>query len=123
MRAEPVALDRQRAQVEVAALLVQLGPPVDVHALAVGELEPQRVELAAPHLDGEAGAVLGVLEREEHRRPALLPAQLGHLALDPDRRQPLEPRADALVEGADREDLAAVDLGRLDLHAAMLARG
>ena len=30
----------------------------------------------------------GILEREEHRRPALLPAQLGHLALDPERRQP-----------------------------------
>ena len=37
VRAEAVALDRERAQVEVAALLVQLGPAVDVHALAVGE--------------------------------------------------------------------------------------
>ena len=53
----------------------------------------QRVELAARHLHREARAVLRVLEREEHRRPALLPAQLGHLALDPERRQPLEPRS------------------------------
>ena len=110
VRAEPVALDRERAQVEVAALLVQLRPTVDVHALAVAEAEPQPVELPARHLHREARAVLGILEREEHGRPALLSAQLGHLALDPDGRQPLEPRGDALVERADREDLAAVDL-------------
>ena len=114
--AEPEALDRERAQVEVAALLVELRPAVDVHALAVGEVEPQRVELAARHLDRQAGAALRVLEREEDGRPALLPAQLGHLALDPDGRQPLEPRGDPLVERAHGEDLAPVDLGRLDLH-------
>ena len=38
-----------------------------------------------------ARAVLGVLEGEEHRRPALLAPQLGDLALDPERRQPPEP--------------------------------
>ena len=85
--AEPVALDREHAQVEVAALLVELRAPVDVDALAVHELEPQPVELPARHLCGEARAALGILEREEHRRPALLAPQLGHLALDPDRRQ------------------------------------
>ena len=57
MGAEPETLDRQRAQMEVAALLVELGPAVDVHALSVYELEPQRVELAARHLHRETGAV------------------------------------------------------------------
>ena len=118
VRAEPEALDRERAQVEVAALLVQLRPPEDVDALAVGEVEPQPVELPARHLHREARAVLGILEREEHGRPPFLPAQLGDLALDPQRRQPLQPARDALVERAHREDLAPFDLGGLDLHAA-----
>ena len=42
VRAEPVALDRERPEVEVAPLLVQLRTAVDVHALAVREPEPQR---------------------------------------------------------------------------------
>ena len=49
VRAEAEALDRERAQAEVAALLEQLGPAEDVHALAVVEVEPQRVELPARH--------------------------------------------------------------------------
>ena len=120
VRAEPVALDRQRAQVEVAALLVQLGPAEDVHALAVGQVEPEPVELPARHLHREARAVLGILEREEDRRPPVLPPQLGDLALDPERRQPLQPARDAAVEGADGVDLPSLDLGRLDLHRASI---
>ena len=42
VRADAEALDRERAQAEVAALLEELGPAEDVHALAVGEVEPQR---------------------------------------------------------------------------------
>ena len=56
--AEPEALERERAQAEVAARLEQLRPPVGVHAVAVDEIESQRVELAARHRDAEAGAVL-----------------------------------------------------------------
>ena len=40
---------REHAQPEVAAGLVQLGPSVGMHAVAVGEIELQRVELAAGH--------------------------------------------------------------------------
>src|SRR5581483_3006860 len=49
VRAEAVALDRERAEMEVAALLVELRAAVDVHALAVSEPEPQAVELPARH--------------------------------------------------------------------------
>ena len=114
--AEADALDRQRAQAKLAALLVELRAAEDLHALAVGEVELQRVEQAALHLHADARAALGILEREEHRLPALLPPQLGDLAVDPDRRQAAEPRADALVERADGVDLAPVDLRRFDLH-------
>ena len=37
---EPEALDRKRAQAEVASRLEQLGPAEHVHALAVHEREP-----------------------------------------------------------------------------------
>ncbi len=65
--------------------------------------------------------VFGILEREEDVRPGLVAAELGDLALDPDRRQPAEVHRDAAVERGDGEDLAvAVDDG-LDLgHAARL---
>ena len=123
MRAEPVPLDRQRPEVEVAALLVQLRTTVDVNSLAVLEAEPQAVEEPALHLHREARTVLRVLQREVDGRPLLLAAQLGDLALDPQGRQPLEPRGDPLVERADREDLAAVDERALDLHdGPMLVR-
>ena len=56
--AEPEALDRERPQAEVAPLLPELGPPVDVHALAVPEVEPEPVELPARHRTREAGAAL-----------------------------------------------------------------
>ena len=68
--AEPEALDRERAEAEVAARLEELRPPVDVDALAVDEVEPQRVELAARHRDAEAGAVAGILQREEDALPS-----------------------------------------------------
>ena len=120
MVAEAEALDREGPQAEVARGLEQLGPPEDVDALAVREVEPQRVELAAGHRHAEAGAVGRVLQREEDALPALLAAELGHLALDPDRRQAREPVADAAVEGRHREDLPVAVLDRLDLHARML---
>ena len=119
--AEPETLDRQGAQAEVAALGEELRAPVDVHPLAVGELEPERVELPALHRHPDAGAVGGILERQEDARPALVAAQLGHLALDPDRRQPPEPLRDAPVERGDRVDGAVVVGKRLDLaHGASL---
>ena len=114
--AEPEALDRQRSQSQLAALLVQLRAAEDVHALAVGEREVECVEAGPLHLHRETRTVVGVLEREEHRGPALLPAQLRHLALDPDGRQAAQPRRDAFRERTDGVDLAPVDLGRLDLH-------
>ena len=48
----------------------------------------------------------------------VLPAELGHLALDPDGRQPLQPGGDALVEPGDGVDLAIAVDERLDLHQA-----
>jgi hypothetical protein len=94
-----------------------------VHAVAVGELQPQRVELPTRHRDAEARAVLRVLEREEDARPAVRAPQLRDLALDPDRRQALQPGGDAAVEGADGEDLAVAVLDRLDLHEARIRLG
>src|SRR5262249_50716265 len=91
-------------------------PTEDMHPLAVAEIEPQPVELPARHLHRETRAVLRVLQREEDRRPALLPPQLGDLALDPQRRQPLQPARYALVDRANREDLPPLDLGELDFH-------
>ena len=118
MRAEAEALDREHLQPELPALLVQLGSPEHMDSLSVGELETQSVELPPRHLGREAGPVLGILEREEDRRPAVLPAQLRDLALDPQRRQALQPRGHARVEGAHGVDLAPFDLRRLDLHQA-----
>ena len=46
---EPEALDRERAQAEVAPRLEQLRTSVHVDALAVRQIEPERVELAARH--------------------------------------------------------------------------
>ena len=95
MVAEAEALDRERAQAEVAARLEELGPAEDVHALAVPQVEPERVEARRAHRHREARAVVRVLEREEDALPRLLAPQLGDLALDPDRRQPREPAGDA----------------------------
>ena len=122
MVAEPEALDRQRAQAEVAALLEELRAAVDVHALAVGEVEPQCIEAAARHGHAEAGAVAGILQREEDALPAFVPAQLGHFALDPDRRQAAEPVRDAVVERRDGVDLPFSVVERLDLHGLSVLR-
>jgi hypothetical protein len=114
--AEPEALDRERSEAEVGAGLEELGTAVDVDALAVGQLEAQGVELSAGHRDGEAGAVLRILEREEDALPALLSAQFCDLAFDPDRGQAREPRSDSAVERGDAVDAAVAVLDRLNLH-------
>jgi hypothetical protein len=120
--AEP--LDRQRAQAEVAALLEQLGARVDVDALAVGEVEAEAVELPARHRHRDARAVGRVLQREEDARPALVALQLGHLAFDPDGREPAEPPRDAAVERRDGVHGAVRVRQRLDLaHAASVLGG
>src|SRR6185312_13586300 len=102
----------------LAARLEEARPPVDVDALPVDEVEPERVELTARHLHGEAGAAFRILEREEDGGPRRLPAQLGDLALDPDRGEPLQPGRDALVERRDGVDLAVAVLDSLDLAHA-----
>ena len=48
MRAEAEPLDRERAEPEVALGLEEIGAPVDVDALAVRQVEAQRVEAPAP---------------------------------------------------------------------------
>ena len=57
MVAEAEAFDREGAEAELAASLEELRPAVHVDALAVDEVEAQRVELPARHLDAETGAV------------------------------------------------------------------
>src|SRR2546429_6624938 len=116
MVAETPALDRERAQAKVAAGLVQVRPPEDVHAVAVGEVEPQRVESRAQDRHTETSPVGRVLQGEEHALPARVAPQLGDLALHPDARQPREPVRHPTVEGRDGVDLAVSVLDRLDLH-------
>src|SRR5205085_4405809 len=84
----------------------------------VGEVEPERLEAAARHRHRQARAVGWVLEREEHALPAGMAPELGHLALDPERRQPREPVGHAAVERRHGVDLAVAVLDRRDLHAA-----
>ena len=115
--AEPEALDREGAQPEVAASLEKLRAAEDVDALAVRKVEPKRVELAAGHGHAQASTVRRVLERQEDALPAVLAAQLGHLALDPDGGQSCEPVADAAIERGHREHPAVAVLDRFDLHA------
>ena len=91
MCAEAEALDCQCAQPQLASLFVELRAAEHVDALTVNETEIERVEPCPLHLHGEARAVVGILEREEDRRPALLAAELRHLTLHPDGRQPAEP--------------------------------
>src|SRR4051794_36413015 len=98
MRTDPEALDRQSAQAKLPARLVELRSPEDVHALSVRKVESQRVEAATRHRSRKAGAALRILEREEHRCPAFVAAQLGDLALDPDGGQAGDPLCDPLVE-------------------------
>ncbi len=81
-------LDREGPEAKVASCFEELRPPVGVHPLTIGEVEPQRVELAPRHRDGEACPVARILEREEHAGPTLLPPELRDLSLDPDGREP-----------------------------------
>ena len=116
MRADAEALDRERPQTEISALLEQLGAPVHVHALAVCEVEPQPVELAARHRHTDRRAVRRVLQREEDARPASVAAKLRDFAFHPDGGQPAEPLRDAAVERGDGIDRAVVVRKRLDLR-------
>ena len=61
MVADAEALDRERAQLELALRLEDLGPAVDVHALALGQVEPERVELAARDRDRRQAPSAGSL--------------------------------------------------------------
>ena len=61
---------------------------------------------------------LGVLEREEDALPALLAAQFGDLALDPDAGQAGEEVGDAAVERGDGVDLPLPVLAGSTLHAS-----
>jgi hypothetical protein len=118
--AEADRLDRERAQAERPAGREELGPPVDVDGRAVGQVEPERVEGAARHRRRERRASRGVLQREEDALPARVPLELGHLALDPDGRQPPQPARDALVEGGHGVDLPVAVQRRLGRHPANL---
>jgi hypothetical protein len=113
---EPEPLQRERAQTKLALRGEQFGAAEHVDALAVGEVELERVERPPRDRGRQARAVLRVLEREEDAAPALVSAQLGHLALDPERRQPREPVGDAAVEAGDGIDLAVAVEQWLDLH-------
>src|SRR5580765_8733329 len=115
MVSESESLDRERPHAEVAAGLEELGASEDVDSLAVGQVEPERVETAAPDRHAETRTVARVLQREEDRLPARIPAQLRDFALDPHRGQPLEPLGHTAVEGAHRVDLPFPILDRLDL--------
>ena len=77
---EPERLERQRAELEDAARLIELRAAEDVHLVAVGDREPERVEGRPRHRDGQARSVLEVLEGEEDALPAVLAAELGDLA-------------------------------------------
>ena len=81
------ALERERAQLELALRGEELGPPVHVRALSFLEVEPQRIELAARDRARQARAVRRILEREEDVRPAGVAPKFRDLALDPHGRQ------------------------------------
>ncbi len=121
-RAEPERLERERAQLKDAARLVELRPAVDVHLVPVRDLQPKGVERHPGHGRRQARPVLQVLEREEHALPAVLAAQLGDLALDPERGQARKPGADTAVERGDGVDLPVAVERRLDLHEPTVAQ-
>ena len=116
MRTEPEALERECAQPELAFRGEELRAPEHMDPLAVREVELQRIERPPRDRGGQAGAVGRILEREEDAAPAVRPAKLGHLALDPQRRQPLEPVGDAAVEARDGVDLPVAVEQWFDLH-------
>ncbi len=74
VRSEAEPLDRKGPEAEVAARLEQLRAAIDVHPLALGQVEPEAVELAAGHRDSQTRSLARILEREEHALPALLAA-------------------------------------------------
>jgi hypothetical protein len=121
--AEPEALDRERAHAVVALRLEQLGAPEHVRALAVGEVEPQRVEAGARDRHADARAIGRVLEREEDGLPARVAPELRDLSFDPDRGQAAQPVRHAAVERGDRVDLAIAVLKCLDLHTGIVRPG
>ena len=61
VRAEPEPLEREGAQPELALGGEELGPAEHVDALALGEVELERVERPAGDRGGQAGAVAGSL--------------------------------------------------------------
>ena len=109
-RSRPDAHRVRSARARVRAAGTRLSPrraraPERVDRLALRQVELQRVEHPPRDRGGQARAVGRILEREEDAAPALRSAQLRHLALDPQRRQPLEPVGDAAVEARDGVDL------------------
>src|SRR5207237_2233939 len=67
--AETERLEREGAQAEITASLVEIGTSEHVHAVPVRQVESQRVEARALDGHAEARAVGRILEREEHRLP------------------------------------------------------
>ena len=122
MGAEAEALDREHLQAQLALLRPDLGAAVDVDALAVREIQPERVEAPTRQRRFHARIAVEVLQREEDRLPPVLAPQLADLALDPHGRQPAQPVGEASVEGGDGEDLAVAVLDRLDLRHAEIVR-
>ena len=99
--ADAEALDRQRAQSKVAARLVELRPAENVDALAVTEIEAQRVEAAARDRDREGRRRSRVLEREEDATPSASWRRSSVTSPSTQtRRQPREPVGDALLKEA-----------------------
>ena len=114
--AEPEPLDRRQPERELSPRLPDLRATLRVHGLALLEPELEAVEGAPLHGRLERRSGGGITEREEDRRPGLVPTQLGHLALHPDRRDASDVPGHAAVEGGDRVDLAVTVEDRLDLH-------
>ena len=108
------ALDRGHAEAQLAPRLVELEAAHRLDALSLGEHGRERVEAAPRHRRGEAGAALGILQGEEHRRPRGVPPELGDLPLDPHVAHAREVAGEPSVEGRDGVDLARRGL----LHAA-----
>ena len=113
---EPKAFDRERRRRSPG--LEELGPPVDVHALAVPDRgATRRIARAASTRTGRRRHP-GVSVKKTLCQ--LLSPELRDLALDPDRRQARKPPGDTAIERGDAVDLAvAILLGR-DFHDAML---
>src|SRR2546430_3195882 len=75
-------------------------PTPEIYTLSLHAALPI-FEAPARHGDRQARALRRILEREEHALPAGMAPQLGHLALDPERRQPREPVRDTSVKAGD----------------------